>query len=64
MPKHRPVPPALDESIAPTLGSNPTSEEVLDVAVECTFPASDPLAIDAAYDSACVREGVRRMTPR
>lgn len=30
------------------LGPSPSYDEVLDVAVEYTFPASDPVAVDAA----------------
>ena len=34
------------------LGSHPSSDEVLDVAVEETFPASDPPAIGASVRAA------------
>jgi hypothetical protein len=36
----------------PRLPSNPSSEQVLDVAVEQTFPASDATAIGASVDAA------------
>ena len=32
------------------------SEALLDAAIECTFPASDPIAIDAAFEAARRRE--------
>lgn len=38
-------------------GSPLSSEALLDVAVECTFPASDPIAIQSAFDRAKKREG-------
>jgi hypothetical protein len=34
----------------------PTSEAILDAAVEYTFPASDPISIDSAYHAARARE--------
>ena len=34
----------------------PPSERVLDAAIECTFPASDPIAIEHAFKAACARE--------
>jgi hypothetical protein len=30
------------------LGSRPSEEALLDLALECTFPASDPIAVDPA----------------
>jgi len=44
-------PPLRDDEQAP-LGSHPSSDEVLDVAVEDTFPASDPLAVGAGVRAA------------
>jgi hypothetical protein len=35
----------------------PLSEAVLDAAVECTFPASDPISVDHAFHAAREREG-------
>ena len=32
------------------------SEAILDVAIECTFPASDPIAVQNAFEAACDRE--------
>lgn len=32
------------------------SERLLDAAIECTFPASDPVAVHAAFEAACERE--------
>ena len=36
--------------------NGPSSERILDAAIECTFPASDPIAIQGAFDAACKRE--------
>lgn len=38
------------------LGSNPSSEDVLDAGVEYTFPASDPISVQSAYTEADKRE--------
>jgi hypothetical protein len=40
----------------PSLAPEPAPEEVLDVAVEETFPASHPIAIEHAFESARRRE--------
>ena len=32
------------------------SERLLDEAIECSFPASDPIAVQDAYEAACERE--------
>lgn len=32
------------------------SERLLDVAIECTFPASDPIAVHGAFQAACESE--------
>jgi hypothetical protein len=40
---------ASDAVDAPMIAPDATPEEVLDVAVEYTFPASDPIAIEDAY---------------
>jgi hypothetical protein len=32
------------------------SERILDAAIECTFPASDPIAVHSAFRAACERE--------
>jgi hypothetical protein len=37
--------------------SIPASEALLDAAVEYTFPASDPIAVDHAFKAASEREG-------
>ena len=42
------------------LGEYPSSEEVLDHAIEETFPASDSISIGHAYKSARKRERERR----
>jgi hypothetical protein len=41
----------------PPVGSPPSSEALLDAAVEYTFPASDPIAIQSAFERAKKREG-------
>ncbi len=38
------------------LGPQPTYDDVLDVAVDYTFPASDPLAVDTAAKDAQERD--------
>jgi hypothetical protein len=40
----------------PLAGPRPSSEALLDAAVEYTFPASDPIAIQSAFDRAKKRE--------
>jgi hypothetical protein len=40
----------------PAAGSPPSSEALLDAAVEYTFPASDPIAIQNAFERARKRE--------
>ena len=40
----------------PILSSSPSSEALLDAAVEYTFPASDPIAIQNAFQRARKRE--------
>jgi hypothetical protein len=32
------------------------SERILETAIECTFPASDPIAVHSAFRAACERE--------
>ena len=32
------------------------SERLLDEAIEYSFPASDPIAVQGAFDAACARE--------
>jgi hypothetical protein len=32
------------------------SERILDAAIECTFPASDPIAVQSAFEAACARQ--------
>ena len=50
-------PPARAERApAPVLGTSPSSEALLDAAVEYTFPASDPIAIENAFERARKRE--------
>ncbi|HEV3410336.1 MAG TPA: hypothetical protein VG095_08580 [Chthoniobacterales bacterium] len=43
---------ASDAVDAPTIEPGDSADEVLDVAVQYTFPASDPIAITHAYESA------------
>jgi hypothetical protein len=40
---------ASDAVDAPVLGPDATDEDVLDVGVQYTFPASDPVAVETAY---------------
>lgn len=47
---------ASEAKDAPQLGSNPSTEEVLDAGVEYTFPASDPVSVQSAYTEADKRE--------
>jgi hypothetical protein len=42
------------------LSTESSSEAVLDVAVQCTFPASDPISIDVVFHAARKRELARR----
>jgi hypothetical protein len=44
----------------PPLSPESSSETVLDVAVQYTFPASDPISIDVAYRAAQRRESEKR----
>jgi hypothetical protein len=44
----------------PPLSPESSSETVLDVAVQCTFPASDPISIDVAFHAARRRERARK----
>ena len=43
---------ASDARSAPLLAADATAEEILDAAVEYTFPASDPISIEHAYETA------------
>jgi hypothetical protein len=45
----------------PELGPAPSPDDLLDAAVEFTFPASDPIAIADAYESARRREELAEM---
>ena len=38
------------------MGRLAESERLLDEAIECSFPASDPIAVQDAYEAACQRE--------
>ena len=50
---------ASDAVSAPLLAADATAEEVLDVAVQYTFPASDPISIEHAYNAARRKENGR-----
>lgn len=54
--------PELNEQ-AP-LGAQPSYDEVLDVAVEYTFPASDPVAVDSACRAIADRDSPPPEPPR
>ena len=43
--------------------NGPSSERILDAAIECTFPASDPIAVQSAFAAACERERERDADP-
>ena len=43
---------ASDAVDSPELGADATPDEVLDVGVEYTFPASDPVSVENAYRQA------------
>jgi hypothetical protein len=43
--------------------SPPPSEHILDAAIECTFPASDPIAVQHAFETACARERASAEAP-
>lgn len=45
------------------LGPHPSSDDLLDLAVECTFPASDPIAAGCA-EKLAQQERERRASPR
>ncbi len=47
---------ASDAGDSPASGLGPSSESVLDLAVEYKFPASDPLSIDVAFEATRKRE--------
>jgi hypothetical protein len=42
------------------LSAESSSEEILDAGVEGTFPASDPVSVDNAYETAYEREQRRK----
>ena len=41
---------------SPSIGIDDSPDALLDVAVEYTFPASDPIAVEAAYESRLQRQ--------
>jgi hypothetical protein len=45
-----------ETATAAAADEHPSSEELLDAAVEHTFPASDPIAVASAYEAARRRE--------
>ena len=47
---------ASDAVDAPSIGIDDSADALLDVAVEYTFPASDPIAVEAAYQSRLQRK--------
>ena len=50
---------ASDAVSAPFLAADATPEDVLDVGVQYTFPASDPVSIEHAYNAARAKENGR-----
>lgn len=51
-PKSGEPPRARDDNAQAPLGPDPSYDDVLDVAVQYTFPASDPIAVQAAPHAA------------
>lgn len=47
---------AYDAVDAPELRPDATPDEVLDVGIEYTFPASDPVSVESAYRFAAQRQ--------
>jgi hypothetical protein len=48
---------AADSFVQRAMGPGPLeSERLLDDAIECSVPASDPIAVQDAFDAACERE--------
>jgi len=45
------------------LARRPSSEQVMDAGVQQTFPASDPVAVEGAFDTAFEREKRRGTAP-
>ncbi len=45
------------------LGRKPSSEQVMDAGVQQTFPASDPVSVENAFDTAYEREKRRGSSP-
>ncbi|OYU73419.1 MAG: hypothetical protein CFE45_37360 [Burkholderiales bacterium PBB5] len=65
-PLHR----AFVQNVAPErneqapLGPSPSYDDVLDTAVEYTFPASDPIAVDSCCKDVVAREPADAPAPR
>lgn len=51
-PERVPFPKSGERNEQEPLGPHPTYEHALDVAVEYTFPASDPIAVDSCCTAA------------
>jgi hypothetical protein len=49
---------ASDTADAPEPGAAVSAETILDLALEYTFPASDPIAVDVAFDAARKRQAL------
>jgi hypothetical protein len=49
-------PPARERNEQAPLGDHPSYDEVLDVAVQYTFPCSDPIAVEACCADAAARQ--------
>ena len=47
---------ASDAVDSPSIGIDDPPDALLDVAVEYTFPASDPIAVESAYESRLQRK--------
>ena len=55
---------APERNDQPPLGPEPSYDQVLDVAVEYTFPASDPVSVDSACQSIADRDSERQARNR
>jgi hypothetical protein len=50
--------PAQQDNVQLPLGSEPDYDLVLDIAVEYTFPCSDPIAVDTCCGNSALRKRV------
>ena len=60
MERYRKMAREVQKPDSPILSAESSAEEVLDTAVQCTFPASDPISIEVAFKAARQRELSRK----